>query len=124
MIYGSRYRSTGLVILPRSQMIHDLLDDLICPAPGRRILFSGHNYHRNQGAPHRREGAPIMDRREPGPGFILYAIEPTMHSPASGLSWRLSPHLMAKACGLTSIWGRPLWKAANLKQNRHQVVRT
>jgi hypothetical protein len=64
MIHGSRDRSNGLVTFPRSQMIDDLLDDLIRPAPGGRILFSGHNCPRNQSGPRRREGGPIMDRRD------------------------------------------------------------
>ena len=88
MIHGSRDRSNGLVIFPRSQMIHDLLDDLIRPAPGGGILFSGHNYSRNQSRPRRREDAPIMDRRKPRRRYIFTQagqIEPTTQAPESGL---------------------------------------
>jgi hypothetical protein len=39
MIHGSRDGSNGLVTFPRPQMFHDLLDDLICPAPGSVSCF-------------------------------------------------------------------------------------
>jgi hypothetical protein len=32
MIHGSRDRSNGLVTFPRSQMIHDLIDNLVRPS--------------------------------------------------------------------------------------------
>jgi hypothetical protein len=38
MIRGSRDGSNGPVIFPWSQMIHDLLEDLIRPAPGGGFL--------------------------------------------------------------------------------------
>jgi hypothetical protein len=67
-----------------------------------------HNYPLNQGESRRREGAPVMDRREPRAGFILYAIEPTMHSHAFGgcllILWRSHGR---GGIGLTLIWGRP-----------------
>jgi hypothetical protein len=48
-----------------------------------------HNYPLNQGESRRREGAPVMDRREPR------ACDRT--DDAFECVWRLSPHLMAKA---------------------------
>src|SRR6202158_55113 len=76
MIHGSRDRSNGLVIFPRSQMIDDLLDDLIRPAPGGHILFSGHNYSRNQSGPRRREGLNGSEETAPQ----LYIIRRPLRS--------------------------------------------